>query len=345
MLTTTIGSFPKPTSMSMPGFIAKHPNPTARYSEWLTVRTDADRESVLDGTRQIVRDQVDCGIDIPTDGEGPREHYLYYHLRHLDGVDFGTLEQRSSRGGAWAPLVPVIRAPLRPRLPFLVADWRNASSATDRPVKMTVPGPMTIIDSTVDAYYGDEKTLARALADTLNVEIRRLAEAGCHYIQLDEPVFARRPEAALGWGIECVERSFHGIPPQTARLVHICCGYPAKLDQPDYPKADPGAYALLAGPLDESPSIDAVSIEDAHRHNDLALLEKFTRTGVLLGCVDIASTRIETTAEIGDRLRAACNHIDAGRLMAAPDCGLAMLDRETAMAKMRNLAEAAHAFG
>jgi len=343
MLTTTIGSFPKPEFMTLPGFIAKHSTPTARYSEWLKTRGAADIATAIEGAQAMVRDQTGCGIDIPTDGEGPREHYIYYHLRHLEGFDFEELAERKSRGGAWSPLVPVARAPVAAGAPFLAGDWRNASAVTDRPVKMTVPGPMTIIDSTVDAHYGDETKLARALADALNIEIRRLADAGCRYIQIDEPVFARRPEAALDWGIECLERCFHGVAPAVTRIMHMCCGYPSGLNQTDYPKADRATYGILSGPLDES-SIDAVSIEDAHRHNDLALLEKFTRTDVILGCVDIANTRIEDTEEIAARLRAAREHIDPGRLIAAPDCGLAMLDRDTAMRKMTNLVAAAHAF-
>lgn len=343
MLTTTIGSYPKPAFMTLPGFIAKHPTPTARYSEWLETRGAADIAAVVAGSQAMVRDQIGCGIDIPTDGEGPREHYIYYHLRHLHGFDFTELAQRQSRGGAWSPLVPVARAPVAAGPPFLAEDWRHASAVTDRPVKMTVPGPMTIVDSTVDAYYGDEVKLARALAEALNVEIRRLADAGCRHIQIDEPLFARRPEAALDWGIECLERCFHGVPPAVSRIMHMCCGYPAALNQSDYPKADRAAYGVLAGPLDES-SLDAVSIEDAHRHNDLSLLEKFTRTDVILGCVDIANTRVEDAGEITARLRTAREHIDPARLIAAPDCGLAMLDRNTAMRKMTNLAAAAHGF-
>jgi len=343
MKTTTIGSYPKPDSMTLPGFIAKHPNPTASYSKWLKTRSEEDIESALEGGRAIVREQVSCGIDIPTDGEAPREHYVYYHLRHIHGYDFENLAERESRGGAWSPRVPVLRDAVRPGFAFLVKDWRNAQAATEKPVKMTVPGPMTIGDSTVDEHFGDEKALARALADTLNVEIRRLAEAGCQHIQVDEPLFARRPDAALDWGIECLERCFHGLPSSVARVMHMCCGYPSGLNMTDYPKADPQAYFDLAGPLDDA-QVDAVSIEDAHRHNDLALLEKFTRSTVILGCVDIANTRVEGVEEISGRLSNARRHIEPDRLIAAPDCGLAMLDRPTVVRKMTNLAEAAHGF-
>ena len=132
MLTTTIGSYPKPDFMSLPGFIAKHPNPTARYSEWLATRGEADIEAAREGARAIVREQAGCGIDIPTDGEAPREHYVYYHLRHIEGFDFESLAERSSRGGAWSPKVPVLRGPVAPGVPFLAQDWRNVRDATDR---------------------------------------------------------------------------------------------------------------------------------------------------------------------------------------------------------------------
>ena len=123
--------------------------------------------------------------------------------------------------------------------------------------------------------------------------------------------------------------------------MHMCCGYPSELNSTDYPKADRQAYFDLAEAVDRS-SIDQVSIEDAHRHNDLALLEKFKNTTVLLGVVNIANTRVETVEEIRERLRAACNHIDKERIIAAPDCGLAMLERELVVQKMKNMSEAAH---
>jgi len=168
-----------------------------------------------------------------------------------------------------------------------------------------------------------------------------LAGAGCQHIQIDEPLFARKPEAALEFGFDNLERAFHGCPEQVQRTVHMCCGYPDKLDRDDYPKADPDSYFQIADAIEQS-CIDAVSFEDAHRHNDLSLLEKFTTTKVIFGVVAIASSQVETIDEIRHRLSLALKHIDADRLIAAPDCGLGLLGRELALEKMRNLSAAAH---
>ena len=346
MLTTTIGAYPKPDYVPIRDWFQKEggtdtAEPTAGYAE--TVRQYGARlEGILDrATIEIVREQVDLGIDIPTDGEIRRENYVHYQCRHLAGVDFDTLTERQMRGHYQA-LVPTIVGPIRAGPPFLVRDWEVAQSATRQPVKMTVPGPVTIADSVADDHYReDARARGAALADALNVEIRRLADAGCAVIQLDEPVFARKVEDALAFGAEHLEPCFHRVPPSTERVVHICCGYPDALDAEDYPKAPKEAYLELAGVLDEV-AIDAVSIEDAHRPNDLALLERFARKKVLLGVIAIARSRIEEVEEARARLRAAFEHIDAHRLIAAPDCGLGLLGRDLAKAKLKVLAEAAH---
>jgi 5-methyltetrahydropteroyltriglutamate--homocysteine methyltransferase len=229
---------------------------------------------------------------------------------------------------------------VRARGRFLPRDWRVAQSFTGKPVKITMPGPMTITDTVADAAYGDPRRLGADLARALNAEVLALAEAGCRHIQIDEPLFARKAEAALAYGLENLERAFHGCPEGVSRTVHVCCGYPDRLDNPGYPKAPQDAYGKLAQAIEGS-SITAVSIEDAHRPNDLRLLEAFKSTTVILGVVAIAKSRVEPVDEIRDRLAGALQHIDAGRLMAAPDCGLGMLGRDLARAKLRNLCAAA----
>lgn len=347
--TTTIGAYPKPEGMPLPGWYESkseaergiHPtDPTRQYSEYLRHRTEADERRLDEGTQAVVREQDELGVDIPTDGEVRRDHYVFYHLRHLNGIDFDALSEREMRAGGWQARVPTVRGAIVPGPRFLRRDWQVAQEATRKPVKITVPGPMTVAGTIVDAHYGDPRALGAALGDALNHEIRDLADAGCAWIQVDEPLFARHPEEALAYGVDNLARCFHKLPREVAKAVHICCGYPAELDQDDYPKADPQAYWSLAEALEDAP-VDAVSVEDAHRPNDLRLLEIFATTTVILGTIDIASSAVEQADDIRARLRAALAHIDPHRLIAGPDCGLAMLPRSLARDKLKAMVAAA----
>ena len=345
ILTTTIGAYPKPHYVTLPDWFTNSDGPdtatpTAGWEHALSALGDEAEAILSRGIQEAVRDQTDAGIDIPTDGEIKRENYIHYHCRHLHGFDFAGVTEKSLRNGAYSAFLPTVRERIHVRSEFLVRDWRTAQAATDRPVKITMPGPMTVSDTVVDDYYNDPRKMGADVADALNVEVRALAAAGCKHIQIDEPLFARKPQAALDFGLENLERAFHNCEVTATRTMHMCCGYPNKLDRDDYPKADPQAYADLAHAVDAS-SVQAVSIEDAHRHNDLALLEAFTRTRVILGVVAIAKSRVETEQEVAERLRAALSHIDADRLLAAPDCGLGLLGRDLARAKMAVLCRAA----
>lgn len=221
LLTTTIGAYPKPGYVPFAAWFktrdVSRSQPTKTYEDYLT-NQPGDAEERLDrATREVVRDQVEAGIDIPTDGETRREHYIYYHCRHLGGFEFDHLTLRTMRAGSWQAAVPTITASIAAGAPFLPEDWRRASAATERPVKITLPGPMTIADSTAEVYYGDERRLAAALGYALNVEIRALAEAGCMWIQIDEPVFACYPDRAIAYGIDALSRCFHGVPHAVVR--------------------------------------------------------------------------------------------------------------------------------
>ena len=343
MLTTTIGSYPKPPYLDVPDWFkvgtAEGVMPPG-YAEAVARLGERREELFRLAAGDAVRDQVKSGIDIPTDGEVRRENYMHYHCRHLVGIDFAKLRPKSQRAGAFVAKVPTVTGPIGPREHFLPRDYEVARSFTDKPVKITIPGPSTLADTLNDDHYGDLKALTFALADAINWEIMALADAGCRHIQLDEPVFSRMIAGVMEYGFEALERAFHGCPAPVTRIVHICCSYPDTLDHPSPPKAPKESYFKLAEPIDRS-SIDAVSIEDAHRHNDLALLEKFSSTGVILGAVDIGKSRVEPVDEIRARLGAALAHIDRDRLVAAPDCGLGLLGRELAIKKMRNLAAAA----
>ncbi len=345
LTTTTIGAYPKPEYVKVPDWFADDsgvdtPNPTKYWAQAVVALGD-DAESVfLRGTKEAIEDQVGAGIDIPTDGEIRRENYIHYHCRHLGGIDFEQLTEKDVRG-VYRAYLPTVVEPLEPLEHFLPHDWETAQGYTSKPVKITMPGPLTMADTIADRHYNDPRRLGTAIAECLNHEVLALAEAGCRHIQIDEPVFARKPREALEYGLDNLGRAFHGCPDHVSRTVHICCGYPDRIDSTTYPKAPPESYFELADAIEQAP-VDAVSIEDAHRHNDLTLLERFTSTTVILGVVAIAKSRIESVEEIRARLTDALEHIDAARLIAAPDCGLGFLGRELAIAKLKNLSEAAH---
>lgn len=341
MLTTTIGAFPKPDSIPLTDWFSKqHGDYTSSYLDELATTTDDALDAAV---HDVVRAQVEAGIDIPTDGEIRRENYIHYLCRHLSGIDFDHLSHRLLRG-VTSSMLPTItdtitvggESPL-PR------DFRVAQAATNRPVKITLPGPMTIIDSVVDAHYHDDVALGADLAAAINHHVLGLAAEGCRHIQIDEPVLARKPSLALEHGIDQLDRCFAGLPDAVTRVAHACCGYPNHLDQADYEKADRHAYLEVAEALDAT-SIAVLSLEDAHAHNDLhELLPRFKATTVALGVVGIARSRLESVDEIAGRLREAAALLPADRLMAAPDCGLGYLPRELALSKLRNLSDAAHA--
>lgn len=345
--TTCIGAFPKPEYVQFGDWFSIKDGmtssaATAAYTEAGRALSPAEAEDLFQrAAADVIADQIACGIDIPTDGEVRRENYIHYHCRHLNGFDFVNLTHRVLRNGAYETDLPTIREKISPKgNHFLDHDFRVAQAVSDRPIKVTVPGPVTISDTTADEFYDDPKKLGRDLAEALNFEILALAEAGCTQIQVDEPLFARKPQAALDYGIENLERCFHGVPADVTKIMHMCCGYPNALDQKDYLKADPESYRILAEALDRS-AIDQVSIEDAHRHNDLELLDKFQQTTVIFGCIAIASSAVETVDQVAVRLRNALNHIDADRLIAAPDCGLGFLGRDLAMTKLKVMCAAA----
>ena len=347
LLTTCIGAYPKPDYVTLPDWfnIPAGPDTADPTKQWAAAMAalGPDAEDIItQGVGDAVRDQVDAGVDIPTDGEIPRENYIHYHCRHIEGFDFVNLTRKPVRGGTYEANLPTVVGPVKARDTFLADDWRRAQTFTERPVKITMPGPMTIWDTNADSYYNDPARLGSDLAAALNQEVLALADAGCRYIQIDEPVFARRPEEALDYGFDNLEKAFHGCPDHVTRVVHMCCGYPDRLDHPDYPKADREAYLQIADAIEQS-SIDMVSLEDAHRHNDLKLLEHFKTTSVIFGVVAIAKSHVETVEEISTRLQQALNHIDRERLIAAPDCGLGILGRELSLKKLANMCAAAKA--
>ncbi len=342
--TTCIGAYPKPdyvpvTDWFQIGHDADDYNDQV-LRQWEKGLTPEAQKLMDRATAEVVVDQIDCGVDVPTDGEIRRENYVHYQCRHFDGFDFQNLTERVLRNGAYTSELPTIRSTIKAGdTSALVRDWQVAEAAAGRPVKITMPGPMTISDTTADVFYNDAPALARDLAQALNAQVRALADAGCRYIQIDEPIFARKPEAAIAYGTETLERCFHGLPEGVTRVIHMCCGYPNHLDDQDYPKADPATYLQIAEAVDGI--ADEISIEDAHRHNPPELFEMYKCSKLIVGFFTVANSRLEPVEEIRARMLEVLEYLPPERLIAAPDCGLGFLGRGLAMQKLRNMCEAA----
>ena len=349
MLTTVIGAYPKPDYLKITDWFnatggTDTANPTKLYKDEIH-KMGADAKAIFKkAAEEVIKDQLDCGIDIITDGEIKRENYIHYHCRHLNGVDFNTLTEKVARTGNYKCWLPTITNKISATDPFLVEEWISNQSLSDKPVKVTIPGPMTITDTIANTYYKSDEEMGYDLAIAINTEIKRLVDKGCKYIQVDEPLFARKPENALAFGIKNLEKCFEGVNQNDVeKITHICCGYPDKLDAIDYPKAPLDSYKKIAKALDAS-TIDSVSIEDAHRYNDLTLLKAFEHTKIIFGVIKIASSKIETVEEVEGRIKNSLKFISQEQLIVAPDCGLGHLTRELAMKKLKIMTLAAKKF-
>ena len=349
MLTTVIGAYPKPNYLKITDWFNASGGtdtqfPTKFYNDEINQMGNQAEELFLRATKEIIQDQKECGIDIITDGEVRRENYIHYHCRHLAGIDFNNLTEKVARTGNYKCWLPTITNKISSRDPFLVDEWKHNQSLSNKPIKITIPGPMTITDTIANTYYKSDEEMGYDLAIAINTEIKRLVDAGCKYIQVDEPLFARKPENALSFGIENLEKCFEGINQNDVeKITHICCGYPDKLDAVDYPKAPLDSYKKIAKSLDNS-KIDSVSIEDAHRYNDLTLLKDYKHTKIIFGLIKIANSKIETIEEIERRIEEALKFISKEQLIAAPDCGLGHLSRELAMKKLKIMCLASRKF-
>ena len=345
MLTTVIGAYPKPNYLKITDwFNAKGgtdtANPTKLYEDEIN-RMGSEAETIFKRAAQdVIKDQLDCGIDIITDGEIKRENYIHYHCRHLNGIEFNNLTEKIARTGNYKCWLPTITDKITATEPFLVNEWKSNQSLSNKPVKVTIPGPMTITDTIANAYYKSDEEMGYDLAIAINTEIKRLVDAGCKYIQVDEPLFARKPENALSFGIRNLEKCFKDISENNLeKITHICCGYPDKLDAKNYPKAPIESYKKIFKALDSS-IIDSISIEDAHRYNDFNILKYLTKTKLILGVIKIANSKIESIEEIQERINHAKKYISSDQLIIAPDCGLGHLPKKLAILKLKRMVEA-----
>lgn len=324
------GSLPKPKWLS---------DPTAQLRADWVLSEDQLIEACDDAVRLAIADQEQAGLDIVTDGEQRRRHYIWGFLEALDGMDTRTLGKKQTRGGRYAESQEVARVvgEVRRREPVFVDALKFAKTVSGKPVKATLPGPSTIVDSVVDEHYGDSlPDLAMRFADILNAEAKALADAGADIVQFDEPAFNIDTDAVAEWGIAALERAAAGVAAE--RAVHICYGYGVptvvawKSTNQDW-----GHYAHTLPLLDRS-SIDQVSVEVAASGVDVSVIQHLSNKQVMLGVISVSTDDVETPELVADRIRAGLAYCDPERLMPCTDCGLVPRPRSVARAKMRALA-------
>jgi 5-methyltetrahydropteroyltriglutamate--homocysteine methyltransferase len=283
-----------------------------------------------DGVLSILWDQLDAGIDIVTDGEVRRESYSAPFANALDGIDGARPATKVGRAGK-PNEVPRVVGPLSRPHPVHVDDVRFLRKHTDRTVKVTVPGPFTLSQLAVDEHYGSPKALGEAYADCLNREIRDLFESGAGIVQLDEPYLQAKIQQAEAYGVQVIQRALRGIEGTTA--LHVCFGYAAMV-------GDKSAAGYSCLPLVGQIGVDQVSIEAAQPRLDLSkALEPLEGKVVMLGVLDLGDETPETADVVERRLMAALEHLPPERIIAAPDCGMKYLPRDSARGKLAALVE------
>jgi 5-methyltetrahydropteroyltriglutamate--homocysteine methyltransferase len=331
MLETTIaGSLPKPSWLAEPRKL------------WPAWRLDGEAlaEAKRDATVLALKLQEDCGIDIVSDGEQSRQHFVHGFLEGVDGIDFARRVPMGIRNNRYEAMVPTVTGPLRRKGPVHAAEARIARAHTARRLKFTLPGPMTIVDTIADAHYGDRVTMAMAFADVLNEEARELAAIGVDVIQFDEPAFNVYLDEVTRWGIAALHRAIDGLACKTA--VHICYGYgiPANIEWKATLGHEWRQYERIFPALAQS-RIDQVSLECAHSHVPAELLSLLAGKDVLVGAIDVATDQVETPEEVAAVIEEALRFVPAERLYPCTNCGMAPLDRSLAEQKLAALAAGA----
>jgi 5-methyltetrahydropteroyltriglutamate--homocysteine methyltransferase len=323
--TTIAGSLPKPAWLA---------EAEALWAPW-KLEGDALAEGKRDAVRLALFDQEHAGIDIVTDGEQTRRHFVTTFIEGLDGVDFE--HRRTVRiRNRYDASVPVVVGAVARRHPIFVDDAAFLRKQTTHRVKYTLPGPMTMVDTLHDAHYGSREKLAWAFAEILNDEARAIAGAGVDVIQFDEPAFNVYFDEVRDWGIAALERAAAGLDCKTA--VHICYGYGIKANI-DWKQSLGGEWRQYEQtfPLLVASAIDQVSLECAHSRVPIDLLALLAGKDVLVGAIDVATDRVESPEDVAEVLRAALRFVPAGRLYPCTNCGMVPLARDIARDKLRAL--------
>lgn len=327
--TSTAGSLPKPSWLA---------EPEQLWSPWkLTDSTlvQGKQDALLVSLQQ----QLAAGIDIVSDGEQTRQHFVTTFIEHLDGVDFANRATVKIRNRYEASVPTVVGAVSRPQSVF-AKDAKFLRQHTDKPIKWALPGPMTMIDTLSDQYYGSREKLAWEFATLLNQEAKELEAAGVDIIQFDEPAFNVFFDEVNDWGIAALERAIEGLKCDTA--VHICYGYgiKANTDWKQTLGSEWRQYEAIFPKLQQS-AIDMVSLECHNSRVPMELIELIRGKKVMVGAIDVATHQIETPEQVAATLHKALQFVDAKNLYPCTNCGMAPLPRHVAQAKLFALAQGA----
>jgi len=327
--TSTAGSLPKPSWLAEPEVL---------WSPW-KLEGEALIAGKQDALRVSLQEQQHAGIDIVSDGEQSRQHFVTTFIEHLNGVDFEKRETVKIRD-RYEASVPSVVGPVSRQKPVFVEDAKFLRSQTDQPIKWALPGPMTMVDTLFDGHYKSREKLAWEFAKILNEEAKELEAAGVDIIQFDEPAFNVFFDEVNEWGIATLERAIAGLKCETA--IHICYGYgiKANTDWKNTLGSEWRQYEEAFPKLQQS-NIDIVSLECHNSHVPMELIELIRGKKVMVGAIDVASNTIETPEEVAETLRKALQFVDADKLYPCTNCGMAPLSREVARGKLQALSAGA----
>lgn len=327
--TSTAGSLPKPSWLAQPETL---------WSPW-KLQGEELIEGKQDALRLSLDDQRQAGIDIVSDGEQTRQHFVTTFIEHLSGVDFEKRETVRIRD-RYDASVPTVVGEVSRQKPVFVEDAKFLRQQTNKPIKWALPGPMTMIDTLYDSHYKSREKLAWEFAKILNQEARELEAAGVDIIQFDEPAFNVFFDEVNDWGVAALEKAIEGLQCETA--VHICYGYGIKANT-DWKKtlgAEWRQYEDVFPKLQKS-NIDLISLECQNSHVPMDLIELIRGKKVMVGAIDVATSTIETPEEVASTLRKALQFVDANKLYPSTNCGMAPLSRRVARGKLSALSAGA----
>ncbi len=328
--TTIAGSLPKPAWLAEPNRL---------WAPWRlsgAVLEAGKRDAIA----LAIKLQEDSGIDIVTDGEQARQHFVHGFLERIDGIDFGRKVEIGIRNNRYKAMVPTVTAPLRLKGRVHEQEAKTARAHTKRKLKFTLPGPMTIVDTIADQHYGDRTKMAFAFAELLNAEARALERDGIDVIQFDEPAFNVYMDDVKSWGIEALHRAIAGLTCKTA--IHICYGYgiKANVEWKETLGSEWRQYEEIFPALAGS-RIQQVSVECRNSKVPMKLLSLLKGKDVLVGVIDVASDEIETPEDVAVTIEAVMKYVPRERILACTNCGMVPMRREIAAAKLAALGKGA----